>query len=224
MNASAELGSPAPVADRRRPGRIAGGDLTDLAARFAIGSLFLTLAIRLGVDYVETGRVTGLLLLTSELLVVVLTIARRPATFVDRSLDVRLVTTMSILGPPLLRPSAGPALLPEIVTAPLSAAGLLVVIAGKVALGRSFGLIPAHRGLVRSGPYRVIRHPIYLGYLVTHVAFLAAHPTVWNLTALAIADLSLLVRAGYEERTLERDPEYGRYRGEVRWRLVPGVY
>ena len=84
----------------------------------------------------------------------------------------------------------------------LSAVGLIVVIAGKVSLGRSFGLMPANRGVVSSGLYRLVRHPIYMGYLITHVGFLAANPTLWNVVMLVGADIALMLRAVCEERTL----------------------
>ena len=198
--------------------------IADILSRVAIGSLFTILAIRIGANFLQTGRFTGLLLLISELLVVVLTVFRRPALIVDRSVRARGFTVFSILGPPLLQPITGTGLLPDAITAPASAFGLLIVIAGKMALGRSFGLMPAHRGIVCSGAYRFVRHPIYFGYVVTHIAFLCAHPTVWNVTIMAAADIALLVRASYEERTLSRDPEYAAYQTRVRWRVVPGLY
>jgi hypothetical protein len=199
-------------------------DAQDLAARVLTGGLFLAFAYRIAADFHETGRLTGILLLASEMLVVVLTIARRPTAIVDRSLDARLVTTLSVLGPPLLVPTAAGIGIPDAATAPLSAAGLLVVVAAKLSLGRSFGLMPANRGIVCSGLYRWVRHPIYLGYLVTHLAFLAGHPTSWNAMVLLIADAALIVRAGYEERTLSADPGYCGYRERVPWRLLPGLY
>jgi protein-S-isoprenylcysteine O-methyltransferase Ste14 len=105
-----------------------------------------------------------------------------------------------------------------------SAVGLMIVLAGKLSLGRSFGLMPANRGVVSGGIYRLVRHPIYAGYVVTHVGFLAAHATVWNLALLLVADLTLMVRAIQEERTLALDPSYVAYQGRVRWRVVPGVF
>jgi protein-S-isoprenylcysteine O-methyltransferase Ste14 len=69
-----------------------------------------------------------------------------------------------------------------------------------------------------------VRHPIYAGYLVTHFAFLAAHPTAWNLALVLISDTALLVRSTYEERTLARDPEYAAYLTRVRWRVAPGLF
>ena len=196
---------------------------SDLSSRAGIVSLFTVLAVRIAADVLRTGHLTGLLLLASELLVVVLTVIRRPAVVVDRSLRGRLLTALSIVGPPLVVPD-GAGLVTDAWTALASAAGLLVIIAGKLSLGRSFGLVPANRGVVSSGLYRRVRHPIYLGYLVTHAAFLVAHPTAWNLVLLVAADLALVLRAIQEERTLRVDPAYADYCGRVHWRLVPGVF
>ena len=156
----------------------------DLAARAAIIVLFSMMAFRFGADFLETGRVTGLFLLASETLVVVLTLVRRSAAAIDRSIRARVLTLVSIMGPPLLVPGAAAALAPELTTVTISIAGLAIVIAGKITLGRSFALLPANRGVVSTGVYRVVRHPIYMGYLFTHVAFLLASPSLFNLMAL----------------------------------------
>lgn len=199
-------------------------DFADRAARVLVAGLFLALAVRIGSDFVQTMRITGLLLLASEGLVVVLTLARRRAVAVDRSWDARLVTLIALAGPPLVRPADGFAFLPELQAAMLSACGLVVIVAGKLSLGRSFGVVPANRGIVCRGVYRFVRHPIYAGYLVTHGAFLLSHLSPWNTVVLLAGDAMLLVRAGYEERTLVRDPAYVEYRSRVRWRMIPGVY
>jgi protein-S-isoprenylcysteine O-methyltransferase Ste14 len=199
-------------------------DIADRLARAVIIVLFSFMAVRLGADFLATGRLTGLLLLASEGLVVVLTLFRRAPAAVDRSMRARVLTTMSLLGPPLVRPAALAPLAPELVTVAISALGLLVVIGGKLSLGRSFGLIPANRGIVSTGLYKVVRHPIYLGYLVTHFAFVAANPTVWNIALLVTADIALMARAVCEEETLARDDEYRAYQTRVRWRVVPGVF
>lgn len=198
--------------------------LTDVISRAVVICLFSMMAIRFGADFLATGRVTGLLLLVSEMLVVVLTVIRRSAAAVDRSMRARILTAVSMMGPPLLQPARVAALLPQSLTVAVSIAGLAVVIAGKVTLGRSFGLMPANRGVVSSGIYRIVRHPIYLGYLLTHVAYLAAMPSAWNVAALAAADLALLARAVCEEQTLSRDDRYRQYQQTVRWRVCPGLF
>ncbi|HUR33706.1 MAG TPA: hypothetical protein VM032_07910 [Vicinamibacterales bacterium] len=198
--------------------------LGDLVARAVSGLLFVLLSMNLVRDFVQTRRVTGLLLLVSEALVVVLIVFRRPARQVDRSMAARLVTALSMLGPPLLRASGDAPLVPDGVTAAVSSMGLALVIAAKLTLGRSFGLVPANRGVVDGGPYGLMRHPIYTGYVVSHLAFLAAHPTVMNIGLLVAADSALVLRALLEERTLGGDERYRRYCARVRWHLVPGVF
>ena len=198
--------------------------LTDLLARATIIVLFSMMAVRFGNDFLQTGRLTGLFLLLSEALVVVLTLVRRSAHSVDRSMRARVLTIVSVLGPPLLAPAAVAALAPEAVTVAVSCAGLAVVIAGKVTLGRSFALLPANRGVVSTGVYRLVRHPIYMGYLISHLAFLAASPSLWNFAALFVADGALLARAACEEETLSQDLAYRDYQSRVRWRVVPGLF
>ncbi|MGH9312474.1 MAG: methyltransferase family protein, partial [Vicinamibacterales bacterium] len=199
-------------------------DPADALGRVIIIVLFSFLAFRMGMNFLETGHVTGLLLLASELTVVVLTLFRRAAVRVDRSWEARLLTGASLAGPPLLRPLTSAGLVADAVTAGVSAVGLLIVVAGKLSLGRSFGLMPAHRGIVCAGLYRAVRHPIYAGYVLTHAAFLVANPSLWNVSVIALADAALLARAVREERTLAEDPEYRTYLDRVRWRVLPGVF
>ena len=196
----------------------------DLIARFIVGFLFAMMCINIFADVARTGHVTGLLLLASESLVVVLTIVRRKAQIVHRSFAAAVTTTLSLAGPPLLRATMTPGLVPDVATAFVSGLGLTVVILGKIALGRSFGIAPANRGIVARGPYNVVRHPIYAGYLVTHVAFLVAHPTTWNVAVVLVADSALILRALIEERVLAADREYRAYCQRVGWHLVPLVF
>lgn len=193
-------------------------------AQVVIVALFSAMATRIARDVALTHHTTGLLLLASEALVVVFTMIRRPAGTVDRTLNARILTMFSTFAPQLVRPASLNPLAPESVTLLLSGIGLIVVVLGKLSLGRSFGLTPANRGVVSNGVYRFARHPIYLGYLLTHVGFAIANPLGWNLFILAAADVTLLLRAIREEQTLGRDPEYFAYMQRVRWRIVPGLF
>ena len=157
-------------------------------------------------------------------MVVVFTIARRRARLVDRSVESAVMTMMSVAGPPLLRATDAPGLLPDVVTALLATVGLGLVIAAKFTLGRSFGIVPANRGVIVGGPYSFVRHPIYTGYLITHLGFLIAHPTPWNVMIAVTADAALIVRALIEERVLGADVKYQSYCRRVGWHLVPGVF
>ena len=197
---------------------------TDLLARALVATLLGFLSINLFADFMRTGRFTGLLLLVSESMVVVFTIARRRAQLVDRSVESAVMTVMSVAGPPLLRATEAPGLLPDVVTALLATVGLGLVIAAKFTLGRSFGIVPANRGVIVGGPYSFVRHPIYTGYLITHLGFLIAHPTPRNVMIAVAADAALIVRALIEERVLGADVKYQSYCRRVGWHLVPGVF
>jgi hypothetical protein len=197
---------------------------SELLARATVSVLFTLLTINILQDFLRTGRITGLLLLVSEALVIVLTVIRRPAHIVDRSVRAAMVTAISVVGPPLLLPSDAGGLVPDVATAAASALGLAFVVLGKLTLGRSFGLVPANRGVVIRGPYALVRHPIYSGYLITHLAFLVAHPSWWNAVVIGIADTALILRALIEERVLNGDAEYQAYCRRVEWHLVPGVF
>ncbi|HYT67365.1 MAG TPA: methyltransferase [Vicinamibacterales bacterium] len=196
----------------------------ELGSKFCILALFSSMSVRIAQNTAQTGHVTGLLLLASEALVVALTLFRRSAGTVDRTWMARILTVFSTFGPPLVRPEPVTPWAPELLTIAISAIGLMVVVAGKLSLGRSFGLTPANRGVVCTGLYRFLRHPIYLGYLITHVGFVISSPGDWNLGVLALADLALMLRAIREERTLAQDDAYRAYMERVRWRIVPGLF
>jgi protein-S-isoprenylcysteine O-methyltransferase Ste14 len=74
------------------------------------------------------------------------------------------------------------------------------------------------------GPYRLVRHPIYLGWCL-----LVWLPPTMNGTRLVFAMVSclyLVLAVPLEERDLRRafGDEYARYEAKVRWRVIPGVY
>jgi protein-S-isoprenylcysteine O-methyltransferase Ste14 len=109
----------------------------------------------------------------------------------------------------------------------LSALGLLGTAASIYVLfwlGRSFSILPQARGLVTNGPYRSIRHPLYLAefVIIASKAFELAPP--WAVVALMVAIGSQIARIHYEEEVLsEAFPDYKAYARRTA-RLIPGVY
>jgi protein-S-isoprenylcysteine O-methyltransferase Ste14 len=72
--------------------------------------------------------------------------------------------------------------------------------------------------------YRLVRHPIYLSYLVTSLGILLRHATLYNAGVALVGVVLILWRIKFEERLLAQDVTYREYMDAVRYRLIPGVY
>ena len=79
--------------------------------------------------------------------------------------------------------------------------------------------------VISTGPYAVVRHPMYVGVLVFYVASPIALGSWWAfLPALTFIPI-LVVRILNEEQVLERDlPGYREYKQKTKYRLLPGIW
>jgi protein-S-isoprenylcysteine O-methyltransferase Ste14 len=91
-------------------------------------------------------------------------------------------------------------------------------------LGAGYGVLPHARKLVTTGPYRRIRHPLYLAEQVATLGILIQYRQPWA-AILGIAVFAAQIpRMHYEERVMtEAFPEYRIYAART-FRLIPGVY
>jgi protein-S-isoprenylcysteine O-methyltransferase Ste14 len=80
------------------------------------------------------------------------------------------------------------------------------------------------RGLATTGPYRVVRHPIYLAYLLADIGYNLQEWNFATLLLVAAGWMSLLYRIRAEERVLSRHSDWPNYVARVRYRLVPGLW
>jgi protein-S-isoprenylcysteine O-methyltransferase Ste14 len=91
-------------------------------------------------------------------------------------------------------------------------------------LGRSFSIMPEARGLVTSGLYRYVRHPLYVAEMVASIGTVLQFLSVWTALILAVQIAFQLRRMRNEEVVLmEIFPEYAAYK-EKTARIIPGVY
>lgn len=94
--------------------------------------------------------------------------------------------------------------------------GLLFLLWPLWYLRRAFSVIPAARLLIREGPYRVVRHPMYTVYLLTYTAMVLVRLTPVMVGLLLVWGVLLAGRIRDEERVLaEAFPEYRQYKQRV---------
>lgn len=166
----------------------------------------------------------AILLVVSETLGIALILARRPSKLVStRPVDWALSLAAVIL-PLLVAPAAGGTPVLANVATALMLVGLSVQIAAKLSLWRSFGVVPANHGVKTGGLYRIVRHPIYAGYAITHIGFILGFPLLHNIVLYLVTFALQLARLLREEAILRQDPAYRSYAARVRFRLVPGVF
>ena len=100
----------------------------------------------------------------------------------------------------------------------------VIAVSAQLSLSRSFGVVAANRGVRTGGVYGLVRHPMYLGYFLTHLGFLLTNPALWNVAVYAVWTACQLYRVRAEERVLSGDTAYVAFTRRVRYRLVPFVY
>ena len=196
--------------------------ILDFLEQVLVLALYVWLIARLWPNQLSPTNWYPLLILLSEGLVVVLLVIRRQADCISmdfRDWAVAFAGTFLVLfvgrgGPPLS--GAGGALLMLI--------GLAIHVGAKFSLLRSFGLVAADRGVKRRGLYAVVRHPMYAGYMLTHIGYLLVAPSWWNLAIYSAAWALFIARIFAEERVLSGNPQYRSYMDGVRHRLLPSVF
>ncbi len=205
-----------------RVGRLCRRTPGDLVL-FGVTAVELALLVRLTPDFTLVDWVYVL----QHLLVFGIALTRRPPAAQDHSLPtsaaVVVAYTYSYAQVAYLGWVPGEAAWPEggLVLVTL-AAGLSL--ASLLTLGRWFGVRPALRGLTTSGPYRLVRHPMYLAYVLADIGY-NLQEWNWGTALLVLAGwASLLYRIRAEERMLSQHPDWPGYVASVRYRLLPGLF
>lgn len=193
--------------------------LIDFAERATVVVAFL---IYVAVNY-DPDHWLNFAIAFTDIVMVWYVLIRKPATSVSPD----PVDWMMALGGSLLamlaRPGGEP-LIPTSVAFAMAAEGIVISLAAKLSLSRSFGLAPANRGVRMRGAYVFIRHPMYLGYALCHVAYLLMNPTLLNALLIGVTCGCQFGRILREERWLMQDRAYRRYSRIVRFRIIPGLF
>jgi protein-S-isoprenylcysteine O-methyltransferase Ste14 len=161
----------------------------------------------------------GLFLFTA--IITALLVIRRPASTRGTRASFWLAMAATFVPGAFLAPRGSGA--PDVARV-LEGAGLIVMILALGFLNRSFGIAPAHRGLVTRGPYAVVRHPLYMGEMIVIVGYCVGYASLSNALIVLATLIAQLLRIRSEEALLSKDPTYREYRAHVRWRLLPAVW
>jgi protein-S-isoprenylcysteine O-methyltransferase Ste14 len=112
----------------------------------------------------------------------------------------------------------------EMVSTVLILVGASAAVIALLQLGRSFSMMAEARRLVTSGPYRFVRHPLYLAEELAVVGIFLQFLSPWTTIILAAQIAFQLRRMHNEEAVLgETFPEYAQYQVRTA-RLIPGIY
>jgi protein-S-isoprenylcysteine O-methyltransferase Ste14 len=91
-------------------------------------------------------------------------------------------------------------------------------------LGRSFSILPESRKLVTHGPYKIMRHPLYISEAVSSLGTMILFFSTGAVALVVLQTALQLVRIHYEERVLTKNfPEYKNYAKRTA-RFIPGIY
>lgn len=76
-----------------------------------------------------------------------------------------------------------------------------------------------------TGPYRFVRHPGYVGFVLQSISVPFLLGSLWALIPGIVATVLMIIRTSLEDRTLQAElPGYQDYVHKVRYRLVPGIW
>ncbi len=197
--------------------------------RFADLLLFGVTATELVILFLltPTFTITDWIYVLQHLIVLGIAITRPPAKMRDYSVGSSIAVGVAYVYPYAqviyLRWSPGQVASPAAgLVLVMLAAGLSLV--SLLTMGRLFGVRPALRGLVTNGPYRFLRHPMYLSYVLADIGYNLQEWNSVTLLLVLIGWASLVYRIRAEERVLSQHAEWPAYAALVRYRLVPGIW
>jgi protein-S-isoprenylcysteine O-methyltransferase Ste14 len=114
--------------------------------------------------------------------------------------------------------------LPNLVSTACVLIGAIMMLVTIRHLGRSFSIVPQARSVVQTGPYRWIKHPLYLVEEIVVLGVVLQYLSPVTVIVLVLHIGVQVCRILYEEDLLRRNcPEYSSYEAS-RWRLIPYVW
>lgn len=194
----------------------------DLAEQVFVLSLYVWFIARLWPGSFAQLDFYLALLIVSESVVVFMTLIRKSAATISDRFSEWFIAFAGAFFPLLVMRGEQP-LMPEFGVV-LLLWGMAIHLGAKLSLLRSFGIVPANRGIKVKGLYAFVRHPMYAGYFLTHLGFFIAAPSWWNFGVYICCWGLFLARMFAEENLLLKSQEYQAYKIRVPYRILPGIF
>jgi protein-S-isoprenylcysteine O-methyltransferase Ste14 len=176
------------------------------------------------VPHIDDARPANLIVFISECVITAFALCHRPTEQISRVPSEWLLAISVSFMPTLIAPMEESSNFPVAISVGLMTFGFLLATTAKLFLARSFGVVPANRGVCARGPYMFVRHPVYAGYFITYIGFLTAYPAAWNLFVYGLVGVLQIRRILAEEALLSQDRAYQDYKRTVPYRLLPGLF
>ena len=187
-----------------------------------LATCFVVFALANAKSFIENPRLSVFLIVVTETIVAIFLVIRRDPDETHHCWQTWFTSICGTLAPLLLRPveASEDMLAGEI----LQIIGFILQIGALLALNRSIGILPAHRGIKSAGLYRWVRHPLYTAYVITFLGYLINNQSWSNLAIVVAGTAFIVMRIHYEEALLFKYAEYARYASKMRWRLIPSIW
>jgi protein-S-isoprenylcysteine O-methyltransferase Ste14 len=207
-----------------------GGNVVAVSSgRWSDVLLFSVTAVELGVLLILTPALTlpDWIYVLQHVMVLVIALTRRSPAVTDHSFGVSAAVAVSYGYPYAqviyLQRIPGWSLWPE--------GGMVLITSGAIlsivslwTLGRRFGIRPALRGLTVHGTYSVVRHPMYLSYVLSDVGYNLQESNLGTAALVIMGWVAMIYRIKGEERVMAHHPDWAVYTNAVRYRLLPGIW
>jgi protein-S-isoprenylcysteine O-methyltransferase Ste14/uncharacterized membrane protein (UPF0127 family) len=172
----------------------------------------------------QSGKLLSLGLVFVNTLLVFLFLTRRQSTDMSHRAPDWIVALSTVGCSMLLR--ASPVSNTTVTTASVAVQliGVIAILCSLLCLGRSFGIVPANRGVKSGGLYRLVRHPLYASEILFYFAFLLGNGSSHNVILVILIFTGQMYRSASEEQLLGKERSYREYMRLVPYRLLPGIY
>jgi protein-S-isoprenylcysteine O-methyltransferase Ste14 len=216
------VAEPVEVAPKPEIPAVTRGGLRHAAANIGVALMFFA-ALMPNASHYGSG-LANFIWVAGAALMGVLSLIRVPPNAAMMTPKALAAVTGMLLIPTLIRPADPSTGLIALAGMILELLGVILSQVARLYMGRRFGVLPANRGIVSTGPFRIIRHPIYMGWFILTLGLATSYPTIRNFLMLVLTLPFMMWRIKLEEELLSEDPEYRAYCKKVPHRLLPALY